>query len=410
MDTEKNSQTKATATKKTGRLTDRDRVLCGHLALVRYLTREQLWRLVYPGRWESVVTQRLKVLETLGFVRKTRRDGSALRFRAYDGRWVDVWALTSAGYQLAEESLGALPKVPSQDVGAAFLAHATGLIELYLAMVGAGPEKLGPKNRKGVKRPKEQKEAASAPPAAVPQDWKWIPGEYLRIPLSNDVRHQPGDDASTVRVLQPDAVIEFPAKACRLFVEWETGSNPIRMEKPSALVTKFQRYEEFFRGLPAVLSQQTWYTKAFPDKWRPRVLFVLHSEQRKANVSAALREWTRDGTDRAEWNPFDLLTVTEAKAMLVQMAPRVREAAPAAPSPPDHEERLRAGRVSVRGEQLVALDRQLTAFLRASEEARRAGGSPPQVPAELVRVFSTFRVYAERGRAALAAHGITEAR
>jgi hypothetical protein len=323
---------------------------------------------------------------------------------------VDVWALTSAGYQLAGESLGALPKVPSQDVGAAFLAHATGLIELYLAMIGAGPEKLGPKNRKGVKRPKEQKEAASAPPAAVPQDWKWIPGEYLRIPLSNDVRHPPGDDASTVRVLQPDAVIEFPTKACRLFVEWETGSNPIRMEKPSALVTKFQRYEEFFRGLPDVLSQQTWYTKAFPDKWRPRVLFVLHSEQRKANVSAALREWIRDGTDRAEWNPFDLLTVAEAKAMLVQMAPRVRESAPTAPSRPDDEERLRAGRVSVRGEQLVALDRQLTAFLRATEEARRAGGSPPQIPAELVRVFSAFRVYAERGRAALAAHGITEAR
>jgi hypothetical protein len=132
------------------KLTEPDRLLCAHLARVRYLTKEQAWRLAYPGRWESKVSERISALEDMGLLRRLRSNGTALEVRGLDGRPMDVLALTPYGYRLALGILGDLPKVPTLDVGPQYLAHATGVVELYLAMVGAGPERLGPRNRRGL--------------------------------------------------------------------------------------------------------------------------------------------------------------------------------------------------------------------------------------------------------------------
>ena len=395
----------------TGKLTPRERALCAHLAVVRYLTREQIWRLTFPGCWESVVSSRLHVLESLGLLRRKRRDGSPLNFRALDGRIIDAWTLTADGYEIAGTVLSTLPQVPAQDVGAQFLEHTTGLIELYLSMVGAGPERLGPKNRRGIKSATGPIRARNPVSAPLPLRWRWFPGEFLRLPMAHARQQSRGEPA---RVLQPDAVIEFPGQALRYFVEWETGTNPIRSEKNTSLLSKFDRYEEFFRNYESVDQRRTWYTSAYPDRWTARVLVVVHSEQRRENAAAALREWCAKDGIRNEWNPFRIMTVPEAQRALVSATGRAVEDVPA-PSPrfgrplDASEEQLRPGRVSVRGEQLIALVKQLSEFQRATAEAQRTGSPALPFPKELDRLLTVFRIYATRGEAALKAHQLHRA-
>jgi len=398
-------QLSPSAPKSAGRLTDRERLLCAHLALVRYLTRGQLWRLAYPGRSESVVSHRLKVLVSLGFLRHTRASGEPLEFRALDGRPVEVWALTLDGYRMALSVLGELPKVPTQDVGAPYLQHATGLVEFYLSMVGAGPERLGSKNRRGTRSAPTS--PANLPPAPLPNGWAWVAGEMVRFPIAKKVK----GIAPERLYLQPDSIIEWPGKRSRMFVEWETGTNPIVSQKSAALLSKFNRYEEFFRGFAEFNEGRTWYAQAFPDGWSASVLVVLHSERRKQNVASALRDWCQQDPTRTERNPFQLVTVPEAQQLLslAIAQPHAAQFTLAAAPRTEAEERLRPGRVSVRGERLLALARYLSAFLHATEEARRAAAPPPPASSELLSLVKTLHVYGERGRAALAMYGIREA-
>jgi len=78
----------------------------------------------------------------------------------------------------------------------------------------------------------------------------------------------------------------------------------------------------------------------------------------------------------------------------------------------EQEERLRPGRVSVRGEQLIRLE----AFLRLAHAALAAmktqliAAKLPVAPApDIAALGRTWQIYAERARKALAAFGINEA-
>src|SRR5471032_2561774 len=116
-----------------GRMTVRDRELVGHLGLVRYLRTKQIAELVFRGRAQSVVSGRLGELsERHGNCRSLLK---RLWFVNGEGRRVQVWALTPSGYALAEEVLGRALKVPRHDVASQFLEHATGVNELYVALV-----------------------------------------------------------------------------------------------------------------------------------------------------------------------------------------------------------------------------------------------------------------------------------
>src|SRR5438105_5001884 len=72
-------------------LTDRDRELCGFLAVCRYLTREQVERLMFPGRSKARSSTRLRQLAAKvgGQAALLRGD---LGFGSADG-WTTVWAL-----------------------------------------------------------------------------------------------------------------------------------------------------------------------------------------------------------------------------------------------------------------------------------------------------------------------------
>src|SRR3954471_17740960 len=85
-------------------LTERDRELCGFLALCRYLTREQVERLMFPGRSKARSSTRLRQLAA-----KAGGQAAVLRgdlgFGSADG-WTTVWALTAEGFEIGVQRLG----------------------------------------------------------------------------------------------------------------------------------------------------------------------------------------------------------------------------------------------------------------------------------------------------------------
>src|SRR5947209_20206261 len=85
-------------------LTERDRELCGFLAVCRYLTREQIERLMFPGRSKARSSTRLRQLagrfgEQAAVIRGDLGYGSA------DG-WTTVWALTRDGFEIGSDRVG----------------------------------------------------------------------------------------------------------------------------------------------------------------------------------------------------------------------------------------------------------------------------------------------------------------
>src|SRR5438876_12419512 len=123
--------------KKAGRnrqLTERDGELCGFLAVCRYLTREQIERLMFPGRSKARSSTRLRQLASsiggqAAVIRGDLGYGSA-------AGWTTVWALTAEGFEIGSERLGLkLDRVPKHDVGQAFLKHEVLVNEVLLGLV-----------------------------------------------------------------------------------------------------------------------------------------------------------------------------------------------------------------------------------------------------------------------------------
>src|SRR5437660_430176 len=204
-------------------LTERDRELCGFLAVCRYLTREQVERLMFPGRSKARSSTRLRQLAVRvgGQAAVLRGD---LGFGSLDG-WTTVWALTPEGFEIGAQRLGLkLERVPKHDVGQAFLKHEVMVNEVFLSLV-----------------PQDGKT-----PAKVPQHFRWTLGEYLNLPFE-------AFDQVALRLekrrLQPDAMLEDPAHQRRYFIEYETGSATINDAKKSTSTrAKLDRYVAFFHG------------------------------------------------------------------------------------------------------------------------------------------------------------------
>src|SRR4051794_28931247 len=128
-------------------LTDRDKQLAGYLGIARYLSTKQVAQLVSPGR--ELRHCRRRLLRLAGLWKRSNRHGTAqgtnenfdppyLRrreFRTFEGGLIEVWALTDAGYLLAESVLKRELKVPRSDVSAEFLEHSVTLSDLFVQMV-----------------------------------------------------------------------------------------------------------------------------------------------------------------------------------------------------------------------------------------------------------------------------------
>lgn len=380
-------------------LTERDRELCGFLALCRYLTREQVERLMFPGRSKARSSTRLRQLTARVGVQSAVLRGD-LGFGSADG-WTTVWALTPEGFQIGAERVGLqVDRVPKHDVGQAFLKHEVMVNEVFLGLV-----------------PQDGKT-----PAKVPRQFRWTLGEYLNLPFDEF-------DQTALRVekrrLQPDAMIEDPAHQRRYFIEYETGSATIYdAKKATSTKAKVGRYEAFFTGN---------YRTHFRDVWKPRLLLVTQSAARRESIERLLEkkgfpttgeyaaraltlEEAQRALCRAIYGAEQPPGVTKHPASVAEPAPAPVTPVTDAPARTASEERLRRGRVSVRGEQLVALEKLLRSSVDALNntldvlKTLRLPTEP--IPAILRAAPEPMRVlseYARRGREALSRYRLTAA-
>jgi hypothetical protein len=194
-------------------------------------------------------------------------------------------------------------------------------------------------------------------------------------------------DRSTAKtcqsVLKPDAIVEVPGRERRLFIEAETGTQSIATAHPGrngAIVSKLSRYYEFFhRGARL---DETWYERAFDDAFVPRIVFLVHSDERRERVSAAVKAWV--GSNRP--GRFNVLVYTFAEAAKI-LAPYIVSGTLHAPAP------VRAMRVVSmdlrKAEELRDGYNQLVEALRATQDAVKRNNATPgaaQVPLPAVRL------------------------
>ena len=327
--------------------------------------------------------------------------------------WTTVWALTAEGFQIGSQWLGLkLERMPKHDVGQSFLKHEVMLNEIFLGLV-----------------PQDGKT-----PAKMPRRFRWTLGEYLDLPFNQFAAAEPRLES---RRLQPDAMIEDPTARRRYFIEYESGSATIRdAKKSTSTMAKLDRYGTFFRAPAGDVfagERETFYTRAFKDGWPAEVFFVSPSEARRDSITRVIAE--REHSDKYKF-PARALTLAEARRVpcralygadqpqgTTRQGGRTPAVAPAPPSASADipartaaEERLRRGRVSVRGEQLVKFEKLLRTSLSAlsgAQELLNRLHVPreviPELPAGAPELLRVLAEYARRGEETLSRHGLTVA-
>jgi hypothetical protein len=220
-----------------------------------------------------------------------------LEYPRKEGTGVPVWALTAYGRSLVLPLVPWLPPPAASDIGARFLEHTLWLNDVLAGLVVA------------------LRISVSAPLAALPFRWLSEGDQVLEF---HPFEQRLGERVKAV--LKSDAILELPGRGRRLFVEAETGSQSIVTAHPDrtgAIVSKLSRYSQFFScDVPG--QDETWYESAFPDGFEPRLLFLVHSEERRDRVAAAVKKTLGSrGPDR-----FQVLVYTCAEATSV-LAPYI---------------------------------------------------------------------------------------
>ena len=327
--------------------------------------------------------------------------------------WTTVWALTAEGFEIGSQWLGLkLERMPKHDVGQSFLKHEVMLNEIFLGLV-----------------PQDGRM-----PAKVPRGFHWTLGEYLDLPFNQFAAAEPRLER---RRLQPDAMIEDPTARRRYFIEYESGSATIRdAKKSTSTMAKLDRYGTFLRAPAGDVfagERETFYTRAFKDGWPAEVFFVSPSEARRDSITRVIAE--RVSSDKYKFRAR-ALTLAEARRVLCRAldgpdqppgttrqggrTPAVAPAPPSAsadiPARTAAEERLRRGRVSVRGEQLIKFEKLLRTSLSAlsgAQELLNRLHVPreviPELPAGAPELLRVLAEYARRGEETLSRHGLTVA-
>src|SRR5207253_5909514 len=126
------------------RLTGRDKELMGHVATARYLTLQQLKKIVFvrslngkeggrasgkEGPSDIVCRRRLMRLCEVkpAYLRR-------LLYRNREGAWAAVYATEPLGHTVARQMLGRAPAAAMQDVKPHFIEHTVRLNDLYVAL------------------------------------------------------------------------------------------------------------------------------------------------------------------------------------------------------------------------------------------------------------------------------------
>ncbi len=249
-------------------LTERDRLLLSYVGIARYASAEQIHRLFFEGRSNKQTYRRLAKLCRPG---GRPGEGVCLRrieYRRREGTGVPVWALSPYGRSVVGRLISWLRPPAASDIGARFLEHTLLLNDVFAGLVLA------------------LRGSATAPLSALP--FRWLSEDDGVLEFEN--LHRKTGTVSKA-VLKPDAILEVPSRQARLFVEAETGTQSIATAHPGrngAVVSKLYRYDRFVSTRPGS-EEGTWYRRAFNDGFAPRLVFLVHSEERRERVQRAAR-------------------------------------------------------------------------------------------------------------------------
>ena len=258
-------------------LKPKDRWLLAVLGMCRALTLDQVVTLLGSPKDTRTVHNRLRALAGDSGNVKLQDFGAVtlrrLRFRAFDGAPLILWAPTPTGFAIAQRELGRELLLPrGGNNGIAFAEHFVALTDLFVGLVR-------PYFLDGT--------------ALRELPFGWDVADDMRLPWKEPT----GTGAFQERTIRPDAILTVPAAQRRIFIECEMGTHtlvPVRKDRPQATVNKAARYETFLRGLEDVRKRVTHYAAKYPDGWAPEVLFLVPTDGRRASTEAALAPVVRD--------------------------------------------------------------------------------------------------------------------
>lgn len=368
------------------RLGDRDIQLLGLLAEARCLTQVQLQRLLWVGRNVGTATDRLVALaqEAGGGPWLTRHLFADID--SYHGRSA-VWSLAKAGADLVERQTGVPPPV-GVDLVPASLKHHLLLSELYVALLATPLERRVRELSRGPSRAGRSRALAGIYARAEHPTWRWqVLGSMLGLEWRE---YQMRDNTTRDRLIRPDAMLELIAGRGRVFIEAETGSQPVassQADRVGATLAKVGRYLAYVTGMADVKSGVRWYQQRFTDGFVPEVLFLVATQGRADSIRAALGEARLAERLQKARLTVRALTLSEA---VVQYLPRLGlDAAPVGAAPTAPVAGLSPSALTA----LIAFGRAYRAELqRQTDEARRAGHAPPQPLREWPAAQEAFRV------------------
>jgi hypothetical protein len=262
--------------------------LFGYLAVARFLSAEQVQKLVAGQASPQVAYRRLRRL-----CQPSRHGADAPYLRRYDFRRSDglifpMWALSPLGWAEAEKVVPYVtqPQIP-RELGWQFLQHELLLTDILVELILA------------------LRKAQEAPITDLPFRWFSEPEEQLSFSLYDSEA-----GLMTPAALKPDAILEAPGIPRRFFIEAETGSHSITTASPlnyGVVLKKLQRYAAYFTGFVEKGSAATWYSRAFPDRIFPELVFVVHAVGRRERVEGAIKKYLGDARPMT---PFAVRVVT----------------------------------------------------------------------------------------------------
>ena len=347
-------------------LTERDRTLLAYVGIARYVSVEQVHRLVIESPNRRLAYRRLARLCTPGSKPGEAAYLRRLEFRRAEGTAAPVWALTPAGRALAEAVVPYLRPPARKDVGHQFLEHTILLNDVLVGLVvGLRPSR-----------------AASV--RELP--FRWICEDDGVLEFEMFHRHT---GVTSPAILKPDAILELPGRQRRMFLEAETGAHSIASANPGhhgAVLHKLQRYAHFFTAM-AGDGGATYYARAFPDGLFPVLVFLVHSPERKRRVEKAAKDWL--GGQAATAFRVRVLTFEEAAGALAtfiregRAVPAEPHVSRAAPLGPEKSRQLRDG--------YNALAEALNATRRAIADHNARGGCRLDLPPAPVEALRTLR-------------------
>ena len=390
------------------KLTDRDRQLMGLLATTRYLSLEQLQRVISPGRNLIDLHKRTLALGGEGKYGVERPYLRRLSYRNYLGEPETAWMLTPLGYNVAETVLATPPRRPTAETGANFIEHGLFANELYVQLLEAplrqalAAARLRAEHEHRPSRSFTRQKAEIYARAAHP-GLRWHSHDEVRLPWREYAQGK-----HHARVIIPDATLEIPGAVMgvdprfgeatrfagrRIFLEAETGSQTMVPEgdtKPGATVNKLDRYTTYVTAYAEGAvdgDRASWYTRAHPDNFEPTVLFLVRNAGREAAVNRAIAEWQRETPGNQDRIQARALTVEKAAAWFLSMlgATWAVAAPPATATGTRPEPQHKAPRVINSAEYNV-----LSGYAKSSHalhqrhraDVRSRGEAPPEYPEE----------------------------